>query len=194
LTFYGVVNYNYDVKFILNKRKAAQAAAYLVKLHSGKMDLLLLIKLLYLADRTALIKAGYSITGDKMVSMEWGPVLSGIYDATKPKHREDDLWWHDYISERQETTLYTVKDDSETDELSQFELKILDEVYQKYGHMDPFQLSEWTHTLPEYADPHGGSLPIDPTIILKDAGKSEEEIRELTQLSEEVAFLKSLQK
>jgi uncharacterized phage-associated protein len=182
------------MKFILNKKKAAQAAAYLISLNGGEMDLLLFIKLLYLADRTALVKAGYSITGDKMVSMDLGPVLSEIYDATKPKNQEKDAWWYDYVSERHNnTTLSNVKGATQTDELSQFELNVLDEVFQKFGHMDPFKLSKWTHELPEYKDPKGGSLEIDPVDILKDAGRSEDEIRELIELSEEVAFLKSLQ-
>jgi len=182
------------VQLVLNEKKAAQAAAYLISLNEGEMDLLLFIKLLYLADRTALGKTGHSITGDTMVSMDFGPVLSGIYDATKPRNQEKDSWWCNYISERHNKTLSTVQQDQETDELSQFELKVLNEVYQKYGHMDPFELAEWTHGLPEYRDPKGGSLPIDPLVILRDAGKSEEEIQELVDLSEEVAFLKTLQK
>jgi uncharacterized phage-associated protein len=180
------------MKFVLNRRKAAQAAACLIKLNGGKMDLLKLIKLLYLADRTALAKAGYSITGDKMVSMDLGPVLSQIYDATKPKAVEHDSWWYNYISERQNTTLYTVDENAKIDELSKFELKILREVYSAYGQMRPIELSKLTHKLPEYKDPKGGSLPIDPVDILRDAGKSEEEIQEISQLSDEVAFLKSL--
>jgi uncharacterized phage-associated protein len=181
------------MEFVLNERKAGQTAAFLLQLNGGKMDLLLLMKLLYLADRRALGESGFSITGDNMVSMEWGPVLSGIYDLTKRKKRDGDPWFT-YVSERQNHTLYGVKINTETDELSQFELKILKEVYVEFGRMDPFAVSGWTHKFPEYTDPNGGSLPIDPTIILREAGRTDEEIRELMQLCEESAFLKRRQR
>jgi uncharacterized phage-associated protein len=179
------------MKFVLNRRKAAQAAALLLHWNGGKMDLLLLLKLLYLADRMALQKSGFPITGDKMVSMEWGPVLSDIYDATKKKkkQRAGDPWF-DYVSERHNHMLSAVKANPETDELSKSELSILKEVYAEFGDKDPFAVSDWTHNFPEYTDPNGSSLPIDPTIILREAGRTEDEIREISQLCEEVAFLK----
>ena len=50
------------------------------QIHNTPLDTIVLIKLLYLADRKALLESGYTITGDGMVSMPLGPVLSTIYD------------------------------------------------------------------------------------------------------------------
>lgn len=50
------------MRLILNKVKAAQAAAHLVCVHKGPLDTIVLLKLLYLADRKALVDSGYPIT------------------------------------------------------------------------------------------------------------------------------------
>ena len=55
------------MQFTFDPHKAAQAAAYLLKLHGKPMDKRVLNALLYLADRESLIKTGAPITGDQMV-------------------------------------------------------------------------------------------------------------------------------
>ena len=48
------------------------------------MDVYALIKILYLADRKALVeRESLQIKGDAMVCMPYGPVLSRIYDDSK---------------------------------------------------------------------------------------------------------------
>jgi hypothetical protein len=59
-----------------DERKATEAAAYLLRLRGGRMSYLKLIKLLYLADREALSRWGFSVTNDRHVSMPHGPHAS----------------------------------------------------------------------------------------------------------------------
>ena len=77
------------MEFVFNDRKTAQAAAWLLDRQEGRMPYLKLIKLLYLADRQSLIESGYPITGDRLVSMDRGPVLSRVLDLnqTRPARR-----------------------------------------------------------------------------------------------------------
>ena len=63
-----------------NEKKATQAAAHLLKLRGGKMSYMKLIKLLYLADREAILAWGRPITTDGYASMDRGPVLSRVLD------------------------------------------------------------------------------------------------------------------
>src|SRR2546426_8827697 len=63
-----------------NERKATQAAGLLLQLRGGTMSYMKLIKLLYLADREALLRWGRPISTDRYVSMDRGPVLSRILD------------------------------------------------------------------------------------------------------------------
>ena len=66
------------VEFIFDERKAAQAAAHLLRRHGSSMPYIKLIKLLYLADRQSLIETGYTITGDQLVAMSDGPALNRV--------------------------------------------------------------------------------------------------------------------
>jgi len=181
------------MRFVLNREKAAQAAAQIVKLHGGKINLMVLIKLLYLADRTTLIETGSPITGDQMVSMPHGPVLSQILDAINfGTFGDDNDSWSRYISDRDGYNLSLTIEDPSNEELSDYEVRILTQIHDQYGHLTPFQLRDLTHNLPEWKDPMGGSLPIDPVTVLESAGKSREEILENLQQSEELYFLDTI--
>jgi len=179
------------MRFFFNPRKAGQAAAYLIQADGGKKNLMALIKLLYLSDRAALLESGAPITGDRMISMPHGPVLSRIYDSAAAGWRSFDAWY-DYVSERESHDVVLAHPNPERGELSDYEIGVLEAIHQGYGHLDQWELRRLTHNLPEYEDPSGSSLPIDPVTILRSAGKSNAEIEQLSSLSEEVFFLESL--
>ena len=89
--------------------RATQAAAYLLKLRGGRMSYMKLLRLMYLADREALLRMGRPITYDRYVSMDHGPVLSQTYNLLvseeAPSH--ESSYWRQHISEpdRYEVTL-----------------------------------------------------------------------------------------
>src|ERR1700730_3643333 len=86
------------VRFSFNEAKATQAAARLLMLRGGRMKYLKLIKLLYIADREALLRWGKPITTDRYVSMKEGPVVSNIYNliGSEPMPDEQSIW-HNHI-------------------------------------------------------------------------------------------------
>jgi uncharacterized phage-associated protein len=172
------------MRLILNKLKAAQAAAHLVKLHNGPLDTIVLLKLLYLADRKSLIESGYPITGDGMVSMPRGPVLSTIYDWIQYGFDQANPWYA-YLTERDNHKIALQHDNPDVGELSEYELNVLKYVHNKHGHLGPWDISKLTHELPEYEDPHGSSFPIDPNTILRAEGKSDPEIERINHSAEE---------
>lgn len=178
------------MRFCFNELKSAQAASLLISLHGGKINYMVLIKLLYLADRQTLLEHGFTITGDSFVSMPRGPVLSRILDLINMgKHKEITPWFR-YVSEPKD---YEVKlaehSPSKRDELSKYEIRILNEIYTKYGSMDKWGLVELMHTLPEWEDPRGSSIPIDPQNILRLEGVSPEKIERFISHAEEICFL-----
>ncbi|MBI3089168.1 MAG: SocA family protein [Candidatus Tectomicrobia bacterium] len=180
------------MRLVFNERKAAQAAAFLLRLHGGSMNYMALIKLLYLADRQALVETGLPITGDKMVSMPHGPVLSLIYDRINLGNPHDSTAWFEYITEPTHYEVELAKQGEETDELSRYEMNVLQLIYNQYGSLDKWLLRDVTHTLPEWEDPHGSSMPIDPADILRAAGKSPKEIERIVADAEELCFFNSL--
>jgi uncharacterized phage-associated protein len=179
------------MRFFFDERKTAQAASLLISLAGGSLNYMVLIKLLYLADRQSLVETGVPITGDKMVAMPHGPVLSRVLDEI---HLGDGLErqsaWYDYITEPVDHNV-SLKRALEVDELSDYEIGTLSKTYEKFGSMNKWALVEFTHTLPEWMDPKGSSSPIDPVLILREAGKSDEEIEALVREAEAVWFVRN---
>jgi uncharacterized phage-associated protein len=176
------------LRFHYNPRKAAQAAAYLVCLNGGQMDMFSLIKILYLSDRKSLSQRGRPITGDAMVSMPHGPVLSRIYDEIKTTPEEEQTPWYELLTERDAHTISLRQEKPPSDELSDYERGILAETHGHYSHFAMSELRKLTHRLPEYTDPQGSSLQIDPATILKQEGWSDEDIRDAAMTASEELF------
>jgi uncharacterized phage-associated protein len=169
------------IRFVFNERKAAQAAAYVLKECGGRLEYIKLIKLLYLADRKVFAKLGRTITGDKLVSMEYGPVLSFVYELISsgpPRGRQSEWFQHVSPSEGYFVRLESNADD--LDELSAFELSVLNAVIKNYGPMDKWDLIDNVmHKLPEWHDPGSSSSDIDPEEILKAEGWDDEAIKDV---------------
>ena len=182
------------MRFTFDARKTAQAACWLINRAGGSMNYMVLIKLLYLADRQSLIETGVPITGDRMVSMPNGPVLSRVLDHIsmgEPIAPVEPIVWYEYVSEPTKYEV-TAKKAPETDELSRYELGVLEGVLARFGEMSIWALRDWTHTLPEWDDPNGSSKAIEPDTILRLSGRSDTEIREMTEMAEELWFMNNL--
>lgn len=172
------------MEFVFNEAKAAQAAAMLLERHERTMPYIKLIKLLYLADRQSLIETGSPITGDRFVSMKHGPVLSRVLDLIgHPPPPEHSIWHACIRRERHDAVLI---DSVGSDQLSEYEISVLEEVFQAHGAEKPWTVVDHTHALPEWTDPGGTSTPIAPEDILGYAGYSEEEIRAVSEQAEAV--------
>jgi uncharacterized phage-associated protein len=162
------------------EEKATQAAARLLKLRGGTMSHLKLIKLLYLAEREALTRLGTPLTYDSYVSMPHGPVLSATLDRINERQMYSGGYWDRHITPKLENEV-SLRDAASVpnDQLSPAEEALLDEVFESYGHLTRWEIVRFTHTLPEWVDPDGSSIPIDPSQILRSEGYSEEEIAEM---------------
>ena len=158
-----------------SERKVTEAAGYLLRLAGGQEFHMKLLKLLYIADRTALARWGFFLSEDSHVSMEYGPVLSNTFNLIKGERPGD--FWRSHISLRVQNKVRLLKPTS-TDTLSRAEERLLDEVYAKFGQIERFNLSEMTHKdFPEWRDPGKSSIPISPREILEAQNVPDEEIR-----------------
>src|ERR1700675_3469017 len=88
-----------------NIQKAISSPAILLEKQGGKDSMFFLVKKLYYADRTALMSWGNSITGDELVSMKKGPVVSGIYDLLKNKGSKEHLALWNEVFQRSGNTV-----------------------------------------------------------------------------------------
>ncbi len=154
-----------------NEAKATQAAAVLLKLRGGRMKYLKLIKLLYLADREALLRWGRPITTDRFVSMDHGPVVSRIFDLISSEPAPDDRsLWHRHIKT---VDNWDVKLESDPDngELSPAEEELLAEIFSLHGNKYRWDLVRELHGFPEWRDSQGSSSPITYADIFRAAGR-----------------------
>jgi uncharacterized phage-associated protein len=182
------------IEFHFDDKKAAQAAAYILKIHGGRMTYMVLIKLLYLADRAQLMSRGRTITGDTMYSMKCGPVLSIVMNILKRDPRTSiSLAWEEHISEPVDTYDVTLLSPAPTDELSRNELKTLDEVHNRFGHMNDWDLVDLLHEiLPEYEKVQSGRSLILPDRILRHAGATDEQIAHVRAEVESLTSIDSM--
>lgn len=165
-----------------NQAKATQAAARLLRLRGGRMSYIKLIKLLYFADREALLLWGRPITTDVYVSMDNGPVVSQIYNLIREEDKPGSRGaWRQYISQSKDFDVELLSENPPCDELSRAEENLLDKIFEKYGHLNRWDLVKLSHDLPEWQDPHGSAFPIEYSDILRAEKKTIAEIFALEQ-------------
>ncbi len=163
--------------------KIAQMAAFFTEKQGGTIDMLKLVKLLYLADREAMSRFGEPISYDNFVSMQHGPLGSRTLDLLNgfisgaPAAK-----WGEWISDREnhEVSLKRQFDRSDLDELSDADLDVLEVVWQQFGRMDKWTIRDWIHdNCDEWQDPDGSSLPISDADVLKAVGVDPAEAEDL---------------
>jgi len=162
-----------------NEAKATQVAARFLHLAEGRLNYMVLIKLMYLADREALLRWGSPVTFDDFYSMHKGPILSRVLNLIT-EMPDDEQYWAQCISAPEQWEV-CLKKDAGNDQLSEAEDELIDEVFKTYSEFvrKPFQFVDYLHqNLPEWNKdiPLGARSPISVIDILKAGNKSEEEI------------------
>jgi uncharacterized phage-associated protein len=130
------------------------------------MSYLLMLKLLYLANRESLKETGRPVTGDRIVAMEHGPVLSSVYDLIKGEHTGWAVW-SEFIGKKG----YRIEllHDTGNGALSKYEIGKLRELTERYSEANEWDMVEIVHALDEWKknDPGKSSKPIPFEDILE---------------------------
>lgn len=167
------------------EKRAAQTAAFFIHHAGGTIEILKLMKLMYLAEREALARYGESITGDVLVSMKHGPVLSKTLDHINGFIDSEDGGWESWISARAGHQLGLQPAHDPVDELTQLsdaDTEILDFIWDKFGKYSKYKLRDITHKIcPEWEDPGDTSQVIPYSRVLNCVGYKPEVVRELEQ-------------
>jgi|SRR5580704_5374489 hypothetical protein len=174
-----------------NEKRSTQAAAEFLKRAEGKLNYMVLLKFLYLADRESLLKWGMPITGDEYLSMRWGPVLSKTHDLITeefPEEEEASSFWKNHIAREKYDVV--LRNDPGNDELSDADEKLIAYIFERFFtkykelNSNPFAFCDFLHTvLPEYKTAERGqSFSLDHHDILVAGSKNPEEIREVEAL------------
>jgi uncharacterized phage-associated protein len=169
---------------ILNERKVTQMAAYFLQKRGGRMSHLKLMKLLYLADRESLRLHGLSMSGDCLVSMPHGPVLSMTLNLMDGDVESRPDGWESLIStkENHELALKSELQPDALDELSKADTDILESTWNQFGNLSRWQIRDYTHQhCPEWEDPHGSSKPIRFEKLFQALGRPTDEAKRLAE-------------
>ncbi|NQT16152.1 MAG: SocA family protein [Planctomycetes bacterium] len=144
-------------------QKATQAAAVVMRRLGKRISRLRLVKLLYIADRTAMKERGHPIVGGAVVAMTNGPVHSQVYDLIKGAHPDEPLWSRHVTTEGPRDLLLT--EEPGVDRLSEYEINILNEATDRHNELDDFDLAEATHSFGEWAQHWNPDTPDTSTPI-----------------------------
>lgn len=165
-----------------NERKVAEMAAFFLHHSNGRLPVLKLMKLLYLADRRAMECFDFPISGDHMVSMPNGPVLSRTLDLMNgyQQHGQGSCW-NSWVADREEYEVSLrpdrlVNGALKLNALSDAEVDILAEVLDSFGGMGKYELVDYTHDrCKEWKDPRGSSKPITYEDVFLALGRGRED-------------------
>jgi uncharacterized phage-associated protein len=150
-----------------------------------------LLKLLYIADREALLEKGRTITGDKYVAMDHGPVLSELYDIMKDADGANSDKWRRFVS----GSKYHLEQiaDPGVGYLSKYDVRKLNDVLERFADKDVEEISRMTHEFEEYEKnkPSKGSSNSIPLLdIMQGLHMTDEEIKHVQELTEERVALR----
>lgn len=161
---------------MFDSKKVLQEIGYLLALNGNKMNLLKLIKELYLSDRASIDERDFSISGDVYLSMKNGPVLSLTLNLL------NDLsgGWEEYLESVPDVKYYPniiLKKPISEDRLTEKDKEYLKHISDSCKNKTEWQLVDETHKLPEWKSvPKGTQEEINFTDILRALGRSDEEI------------------
>jgi len=180
-----------------SEHKAAQMCAFfLSRVKGGRMPHLKLMKLLYLADRESYRRHGYGVSGDAMVSMPHGPVLSQTLDHINGHIQSAPGGWDDWIADKADHQVQLKKKNitrRDLGEMSACDMEVLAAVWKKFGRMDRWTISDYTHKhCAEWEDPNGSSNPIPREKILQAVGYSKKHAKEIAAMRREEEAIDSL--
>lgn len=173
---------------------AGQMAAWFLHRERVPMPHLKLMKLLYIAERTSIQKNGYPVLGDKLFSMDHGPVLSITLNYMKGEFVSPDNGWDKWVSPVQdhEVSLARRYNPEDLNLLSGATLEILAEVWEDFGHMDQWEIRDCTHNFPEWQDPKGSSRIITYKELLDALGYGEKSAETAEELEAQRQVRKTL--
>lgn len=162
---------------MFSQEKVLQEIQYLLSLNGGEMNLLKLMKELYLIDRESIKERDSSVSGDEFFSMRHGPVLSYTLNMLNNLEQTE---WKDKLEKKDDQYFPIIKKLGQVDYdlLSDKDKDYIKIVSDKFKSMSAWEVVEYTHTLKEWSDPGYTSRKIRFSEVMRALGKDETEIRQ----------------
>ena len=129
-----------------------QVCNYLISKFGDGVEIIKVIKLLFLADVYALRNYGTTITKDNYMAMENGPVASCIDDIVEKSNQylgESELKYvNDFIERKDNKNVYDIvfsRKSPDEYHLSELDKEAIDKIFEEYSKCTPEELINITH-------------------------------------------------
>jgi uncharacterized phage-associated protein len=137
--------------------KIVDVMLYLTEKNNKRITFVRLLKLIYFADRLHLRRHGRTISTDCYFAMEHGPVASKVYDFCKAivgnlsnDQIQDLSFLERYFDKGSMNYEIISKVPPNSDNFSDSEIEVLDEVVSKFGNLSDNEISSMTHNFFEW--------------------------------------------
>ncbi len=184
------------IEFRFNEKKTTQVASLFIEKEGGRINYMKLMKLLYIADREALLKWERTLTGDTYFSMKHGPVLSEVLDLiSNEEEPEEYSYWHEYITDPEHYIISMKGEYPTSDKLSEREVGLVEELSERFIDFNQWQMRDLCHDssfLPEWEDVGESNKRIEIETILKKEHKPEEEIQRIAEAIDNLNYVKQI--
>ncbi len=126
------------ITFPYDKVHAHNAILWLLNKNGGTIDKLSLIKLIFFSDVEHVLRYGRPIVGGTYFAMKHGPVSSEFYDELK-------IDQYAPFALNADTDKVHARDKANPDELSESDIEVMTEIFEKLSPLSPYALSELSH-------------------------------------------------
>lgn len=174
--------------------KATEAACEFLERAGGQINIMKLVKLIYLLDRLSIDRRGIPVVGGDYLSMRNGPVTSEVLDLVNAGRLagENDRRWEECVSDGFNHDI-KLEHKPERLHVSDAEIEMIDALWREHGVRDQWQLVEWCHThCGEWTPLARGCAPIDVERIGQALGKTPEVVQKLAREAAELNQLDDL--
>jgi len=173
----------------MNIEKSLDVMHYFVKKLGDSVTDVKLMKLMYFADRKALLETGFPITDDCYYIMNRGPILSSTLDHLnnysdevasifeKPKGKNEGGYPVREIRLKESSV-------RSYEFLAEIEVSILDSIFDELSEMSTNEIVQYAHDdkiCPEWQFPSGTSIPLSIEKILRHHGVDKKEAEQMAQ-------------
>jgi len=176
-----------------NLQKATEASLQFMRRHGGRINVMKLIKLIYILDRVSIEKRGIPVVGGTYFSMQNGPVTSELLDLINAGELagDDDSRWEKFISDRKNHEIaIRASAQLEQEFLSDYEIGLIDEIFAIHGGKSQWELRDWCPERgAEWTPLQNGRQNIAIEDIAKSVGYTEEAIARVSEETQETNLL-----
>lgn len=133
-------------------RKAVQLLNFFAIKTGGEINIIKALKLVWLADRLHLRNHGRPILHDTYYAMKLGPVASKTYNLAEDSDNltaEERAYRYEYLSTLERYIFESIRKVNEK-VFSKSDLRVMEKIYQEFGELEGFPLSDESHKYPEW--------------------------------------------